>query len=143
MQRSWRIGLLILVFGLLVTSFVFVMATRSAEAATGTPAVTVTATPSANKLIVSGVYSDPAGVCSVSNQTVTIVVRANDAGGAILKNYTTTTDANGLYSEITPGGALGAGTYYVEVTVAGTLAGGYGGTDMCPSVSNNTTAVIP
>jgi hypothetical protein len=148
MKGLLRPGLLALTIGLILALSFVLIPGRRAQAVTGAPAVTVVLAPnntgSGAKIDVSGVYSDPEGVCATSGKTVNIIVKANDSNGATLKTFTSgPTTSGGAYGPTTtPNGPLGPGTWWVQSTVQGSLAGGYGAGDVCPDVSNSNTIVL-
>jgi MFS superfamily sulfate permease-like transporter len=137
---------LLLVVGVLLTGVVaFVFgSTLVASATTGNPNVTVIPVINGSgKLIVSGQYSDPEGVCDLNNRPVTITTRTGSYSGSVVNTSTTNTGATGAYTKNTLFTVTSGTTYYITVVVTGKVNGSYGATDVCPDATGQAQITAP
>jgi hypothetical protein len=118
-----------------LTGVVLLASPWSASATSGNPQLTLTLTATSTQITGSGTYSDDQGVCVTSGKTVTWTIRTGNQNGPIVESGTTTTDGSGNYS-FTSSVTLSTDTkYFVSVSVAGSLSGGYGAGDSCMNVT--------
>lgn len=117
---------------------IMLLAPWSASATSGNPQLSLNLSltgPGNKQILGSGTYSDPQGVCVISGKTVSWEIHQGSAGGTIVQSGTATTDGSGNYS-FGPSITLSNNTtYFVKVTVLGSLSGGYGAGDQCADVS--------
>jgi hypothetical protein len=132
----------LLVLGTLLAAVVALVVgpTLVASGTTGSPAVTVNlGINSSGNLDVSGQYSDPDGVCDLFHRPITITTQTGSFSGPVVDVSTDFTQPGGTYSKNTTFTTTSGETYYVTVEVKGEVNGSYGGTDVCPDATGQST----